>query len=155
MSSNDNVWFIIIGALLAIVGGYVGDELRSWRERSRECKAIQVCLADELQEIESTIGNMHQVWEQAQLLPPTYVTTLIQGTSAYDNMRPRLFLISDEALRKEINNFYKKLKDLSIKADGRLGTLAQTDEATSERSNFDTSFQSIASEAKSLRSRLR
>ena len=80
---------------------------------------------------------------------------LIQGTSAYDNMRPRLFLISDEALRKEINNFYKKLKDLSIKADGRLGTLAQTDEATSEQSNFDTSFQSIASEAKSLRSRLR
>lgn len=155
MNNNDSIWFILIGALLAIVGGYVGDELRSWRERGRECKAIKICLADELQEIESTIGNMHQVWEQAQLLPPTYVATLIQGTSAYDNMRPRLFLISDETLRKEINNFYKKLKDLSIKADGRLGTLAQTAEATSEQSGFDASFQAIAAEAKTLRGRIK
>ena len=148
---NSDIWLIVLGGLLAIIGGYVGDELRALRERSRECKAIKVSIADELQEIETTIGNMHQVWDQAQLLPPTYVTALLQTTSAYDNLRPRLFLIKDKALRKEISDFYKKLKDTSLKAEGRLGTLAQTDEAKAEQSGFDTSFQSLATEAKTLR----
>lgn len=151
---SSDIWLIILGALLAIIGGYVGDELRALRERSRECKAIKVSLADELQEIETTIGNMHQVWEQAQLLPPAYVTTLLQTTSAYDNLRPRLFLIKDKTLRKEISDFYKKLKDTSLKAEGRLGTLAQTDEAKAEQSGFDASFQTLATEAKNLRNKI-
>ena len=151
---SSDTWLIILGALLAIIGGYVGDELRALRERSRECKAIKISLADELQEIETTIGNMHQVWEQAQLLPPTYVTTLLQTTSAYDNLRPRLFLIKDQTLRREISDFYKKLKDTSLKAEGRLGTLAQTKEAKAEQSGFDANFRALAAEAKSLRASL-
>ena len=149
-----DIILLIIGATLATAGGVAGDELRSWRARSRECRAIKISLADELHEIEMTIGNMHQVWEQAQLLPPNYVTTLLHGTSAYDNLRPRLFLIKDKSLRKEISDFYKKLKDLTIRADGKLGTLAQTDEATTEQSNFHSNFQAVATEAKSLRIKL-
>lgn len=149
-----DIALLVIGAILAILGGAAGDELRSWRARSRECKSIKISLADELQEIEATIGNMHQVWEQAQLLPPNYVTTLLHSTSAYDNLRQRLFLIKDKALRKEISDFYKKLKDLTVRADGKLGTLAQTDEATTEQSNFHSNFQAIATEAKNLRAKL-
>lgn len=141
-------------ALLAICGGAVGDEVRAWRERNRECRSIKVSLADELSEIETTIGNMHQVWESAQLFHPSYVTDLLASTSAYDNLRPRLFLIKDQTLRKEISDFYKKLKDTAHKTEGKIGTLAQTTEATNEQASFDSSFQALASEAKTIRSKL-
>lgn len=150
---NDLV-LLAFGALLAILGGYIGDEIRSWRERVREGNAIKISIADELQEIESTIGSMHQVWESAQLFHPSYVTDLIQGTSAYDHLRPRLYLIKNKALRKDINDFYKKLKDTAHKTEGKIGTLAQTQEATNEQAGFDSAFQTICAEAKSIRSKL-
>lgn len=153
-TTDAEIWLLLVGAVLAIIGGYVGDEVRAWRERLRECKAMKISLADELQEVESTIGNMHQVWEQAQLLPAAYVTTLLQSTSAYDNLRPRLFLIKNKDLRKEISDFYKKLKDLALKADGKLGTLSTNQEATSEQAGFDASFQALAAEARTLRGKL-
>jgi hypothetical protein len=143
-----------VGAFLAILGGSVSDELRSWRERTRERAAIKISIADELQGIETTVSNMHQVWEQAKVLTPSYVKTILQGTSAYDNLRPRLFLIKDKVLRKDISDFYKKLKDTALKAEGKLGTLADTAEANSEQASFDMSFQTLSAEAKALRGRL-
>jgi len=144
----------ILGAILAIVGGYVGDEVRAWRERGRERKSIKICLSDELHDIETTIGSMHQVWESAQLFHPSYVTDLIGGTSSYDTLRPRLFLIKDQKLRKEIGDFYKKLKDTARKTEGKIGTLAQTQEAAADQAGFDSSFQTLAGEAKTLREKL-
>jgi hypothetical protein len=145
---------LIVGALLATVGGYCGDEIRSWRERGRELKSIKICIGDELKEIETTIGNMHQVWESAQLFHPNYVADLLSSTSAYDELRPRLFLIKDGTLRKDIGDFYKKLKDTVRKTEGKIGTLAQTSDATSEQAGFDASFQDICKEAKVLREQL-
>ena len=144
----------VLGATLAIVGGYVGDEVRAWRERGRERKSIKICISDELRDIEATIDSMHQVWNSAQLFHPSYVTDLLAGTSAYDNLRPRLFLIKDKDLRKEIGDFYKKLKDTAHKTEGKIGTLAQTTEATTEQAGFDASFQALHGEAKALRSKL-
>ena len=54
------------GAVLATVGGALSDELRSMRIRSRERKAIKVSIADELGEIENTIGKQHEVWEKSK-----------------------------------------------------------------------------------------
>lgn len=151
---SNEVWFLLAGAVLAIIGGYVGDELRAWRERSRECKALKISLADELQEIESVIHSMHQTWDTTQILSPSYVTALLKTTSAYDNLRPRLFLISNKDLRKEISDFYKKLKDLSARAEGKLGTLSDTTEAKTEQSGFDSNFQTVAGEARALRGKI-
>jgi len=150
----NDVILLAVGALLAIAGGAAGDEIRAWRERNRERKAIKISIADELKDIETIIGNMHQVWDSAQLFHPSYVTDLLSSTSAFDNLRPRLFLIKDKTLRKDIGDFYKKLKDTARKTDGKIGTLAQTAEATAEQAGFDSSFQAICSEAKGLRERL-
>lgn len=149
-----DIALLTAGALLAIAGGYIGDEIRAWRERGRERGAIKVCIADELKEIEATINGMHQVWESAQLFHPSYVTDLLSSTSAYDNFRSRMFLIKDKGLRKDIGDFYKKLKDTAHKTEGKIGTLAQTPDATSEQGSFDTSFQTLSTEAKSIRTRL-
>lgn len=149
-----DIWTLLLGALLAILGGVIGDEVRSARDRSQERNSIKVSIADELTEIEKTISDMHQVWESAQLFHPSFVTDLLSSTSAYDNLRPRLFLIKDKELRKEISNFYKKLKDTAKKTEGKIGTLADTAAASTEQGGFDAAFQAICGEAKVLRSKL-
>lgn len=151
--SNDT-WLIIIGALLAIGGGWISDEIRAWRERARELKSIRVAIGDELGEIETTISNMHEVWEQAKVLPFSYITDLLGNTTAFDNLRTRLFLIKDENLRKKVIAFYKKLKDTAKKSEGKLGTLADTEEAKIEQGAFDTKFQGLGAEAKGLKKEL-
>lgn len=132
---NDIV-LLSIGAGLAIVGGAISEEIRAWRGRSRERHAIKVCLADELREVESTIGIMHQVWENAATFHPRFVVDLLDNTSAYDTHRLRLFLIKESELRKEVNDFYKKLKDTAKKAGDKLGTLADTEDAKNEQRGF-------------------
>lgn len=54
MNENGNIWFLLLGALLATLGGIAGDELRAWSERRRKRGAIKISLADELNEIETT-----------------------------------------------------------------------------------------------------
>lgn len=142
---------IILGAILAIGGGWISDEIRAWRERGRELKSIKIAIGDELGEIETTIGNMHEVWNQAKVLSPKYITDLLMNTTAFDNLRTRLFLIRDEDLRKKIVAFYKKLKDTGENSKGKLGTLADTDEAKAEQGQFDTEFQALCTEAKNIK----
>lgn len=151
---NNETLYLILGAILAIGGGWISDEIRAWRERSRELKSIKVAIGDELGEIETTINNMHEVWKQAKVLSPSYISNLLANTTAFDNLRTRLFLIKNEELRKKIVAFYKKLKDVGKKSRGKLGTLADTDEAKAEQGEFDTEFQGICTEAKSIKKEL-
>lgn len=150
----NELWLLVVGAFLAIIGGAANDEFSSYRERGRKRSAIQVSLADELREIETTIGKMHEVWTTTKIFPPSYIVDLLSGTAAYDNLRPELYLVKDADLRKDINDFYKKLKDAARNTDGKLGSLAGTEEATAEQAGFDSAFQAVASEAKTIRLRL-
>lgn len=142
------------GAALALLGGIIGDEYRSWRDRSGERKSIKVSLVDELQDIESTLGKMHQVWEKTTTLYPTDITDLQSCNSAYTTHRQRLFLIQDVKLRKEVHVFYKTVSDMIRKTDGKVGTLADTEEAKNEQRGFHDEFQKIAADAKNLREKL-
>ncbi len=144
-------WSILLGAALAIGGGWISDEIRACRERSRELKSIKIALSDELGEIETTVHNMHEVWTQAKVLSPTYINDLLSNTTAFDNLRARLFLIKDKDLRKKVVSFYKKLKDLSKKSEGKVGTLADTEESRAEQARFDSEFQALATEAKAIK----
>ena len=142
------------GAFLAIVGGAVGNEIEAMRERGRERKSIKICLADELRAIETTLGLMHGTWTTAQMLHPSYVSDLLANTASYDALRIRLFLINKTQLRKDIGDFYKKLRETARKTKGKIGTLAQTPEAIGEQRGFDGEFQALATEARGIRERL-
>jgi hypothetical protein len=151
----NEVQLLILGALLAIVGGVMGDEIRSWLARSRERKAIKISLCDELGEIEAIIHSIHTVWESAKVFTPNYVADLLSSTTAYDGLRTRLFLIKEDTTRTSLNSFYKKLRDTVRKTEGKIGTLADTPEATAEQGYFDAAFQSLGTDAKELREKLK
>ncbi len=150
----NEVYSIILGAGLAIGGGWISDEIRSWRERSRELRSIKTGLQDELDEIIETLNSMHEVWTQAKVLSPKYVTTLLSSTTTFDSLRTRLFLIHDDEMRKKIVVFYKKLKNTAKEYDGKLGTLVDTEEAISEQTAVEAEFQKLKIQAESLKSDL-
>lgn len=147
----NDLLLLILGAGLAIAGGVVGDEIRSWLDRQRERKAIKIALCDELSGIEATIKSIHNVWESAKVFPPNYVNDLLSSTTAYDGLRTRLFLINEDEIRAQLSSFYKKLRDTVRKTEGKIGTLADTTEATAEQGSFDTAFQALGTDAKSIR----
>lgn len=151
----NDLQLLTLGAVLAIAGGVVGDEIRSWLDRRRERKAIKIAICDELGGIEATINNIHTVWESAKVFPPNYVNDLLSSTTAYDGLRIRLFLIKEDDIRAQLSGFYKKLKDTVRKTEGKIGTLADTTEATAEQSGFDTAFQSLGTDAKTLKETLK
>ena len=145
---------LIFGALLAIIGGAVSDMIHAWMERNRELKAIKIAIIDELSDIEATIKNMHEVWEQTKVFAVKYVDDLLASMSTYDGFRSRLFLMKNKDLRKEVSAFYKKIKDTAKKSEGKVGTLADSDESKREQTAIEASFQALGTEAKSIKEKL-
>jgi hypothetical protein len=145
---------VIFGAVLAVGGGWISDEIRAWRERSREITSIKTAIAAELGEIVTTVDNMNEVWRQANMLPPAYIPELRSSTTIFDELRKRLFLLQEEDQRK-IVGFYKKFKDVLLKAEGKVGTLAETEEARNEQSAFHNDFNQVGDAAKQLKKDLK
>jgi hypothetical protein len=145
---------LILGALLAVFGGWLGYEIRARRDDSRELNGIKLNLCDELVSIMTTITTMHQTWTRATTLYPADITDLSSNTSAYESLKTRLFLIKDEALRREIRKFYKEFKDLLTKSDGKVGTLADTEEAKSEQQKIHDDFEKLGTDASLIKEKL-
>lgn len=144
---------LLIGALLAIIGGSLGDEIRAWRQSVREWDSIKTTIGDELTEIEGTITNLHNVWTQASILSSEYINDLLNSTSAYDNLRIRMFVCKNNELRKDITAFYKKLKDTARKSLDVV-TLDASAGATAKQAKVDDDFQRLSEAAKKLRENL-
>lgn len=152
----NNFWPIVVGAALAVIGGAVGDELHAWGGRRRERKAIKIAISDELSEIETTTTGIHTVWEStARVIDPKLVGDLFANTAVYDGLRTRLFLITDEDVRKELGAFYKKVKDNVRKTEGKIGALDLTADAVTEQGGFDAGFQALGTQARQLRGKLK
>ncbi len=147
----NDAWPLIMGAGLAVVGGILGYEYNARRDSSRELKSIKVSISDELSDIETTIHTMYEVWEKSKTLYPSYFATLQQGTSSFDCLRERLWLIKDAALRKKVVSFYKKLKDVIKENESKIGSLSDTPETKAEQASIATTFKSLEGEAKDLR----
>lgn len=147
----NDLWPLITGALLALIGGGLNDEWRSKRERDRERSSIKISICDELDMIKTTLSNMNEVWRQSHTLYPKYVDDLMSNTAAFDSLRIRLFLIDEDETRKKIIAFYKKLKDICKDSEGKLGTLADSDTARAEQNTFATNFQSLSTDAEEIR----
>lgn len=155
MSDSNNPWFLVLGALIATIAGYIADETRAWRERARKKKALCISISDELVQIHTALDNMHQVWDKAQLLNPNFVQELRNNTTVYDSLRADMYLIKDVDLRRKISKFYKDVQDTCVKTDGKIGTLASSQDAITEQQGFDTAFQTLSTEAKSIVEKLK
>lgn len=144
----------VLGALLAIIGGIIGQWLRMQLELWQERKFIKLGLADELDEIASITKRLKETFEKAGTTHKSYLLELKSNTACFDHHRRRLFILKGEVLRHKIVEFYRKLKDNIEESEGKVGTLAQTPEAKAEQKEIVTKLENFASEADTIKKSL-
>jgi len=99
----------VIGASLAIVGGFFAVAFRQRIETKQEITHIKTSLIDELTEICSIIDKLTETYTTTNIISNIYLTDLAKNTDSFDDLKQRLYLIRDADLRRDISTFYRKL----------------------------------------------
>jgi hypothetical protein len=111
--SSTPIWLqitlIVIGAFLAIIGGYFGVIIRVRVEKQDEINFIKVCLIDELNDVCNAYKNIEDTFKKSSVVYAPDLNKLRNYTSNYQAYRQRIYLIDNEELRKEIRTFYQTL----------------------------------------------
>jgi hypothetical protein len=123
---NSQLLSQIIGAGLAIVGGFFAVIFRLRIERREEVNHIKISIVDELDEVRIIIAKLEETYKATNphFINNTYLNDLAANTESFNFHKQKLFLISNQLLRKEIATFYKKLSESingSINTVGQLG----------------------------------
>lgn len=139
----------LIGGILTIIGGFAANIFKLRAERKQEVDYIKIGLIDELEDIVSVIGKMLETYKTSKTIPMVYFNNLTENTKSFDDHRPRLFLIADKEVRRQIYDFYKELKEELEGAKISVGSLnpeeteAQNDVANKVTNKF-TNIQTKA-----------
>jgi hypothetical protein len=145
----------ILGAILAIIGGFFAVIFRLRIETKQEINHIKIILCDDLSELSKIIDRMHETFTQTQIISPVYFSDLQKTTESFNNSKQRLFLFRKSDLRKEISSFYKKL-DKNIKENaGRVGRIPVAGQPPQVGHNqIVTDFVNIKVEATALEKKI-
>jgi hypothetical protein len=153
--SNSDFWLLIAGALLAVIGGILGDYLKMLIDNSRERKHIKILLQDELSIIESVISRFNETYKKSGNANKSYLKELLANMDSYNNQRSRLFLFKEAKMRKDISSFYFDLNQHIQDSDIDLGTLLITDEAKRKQDRLIDDFVKLSVRANALSTKLK
>lgn len=109
--SNKSFSSLLLGAALAIIGGVVGEYLKTLIQNYWERRAMKIGLHDEIYSITDIIKRLTENYDKAtpKIINSDYYTEMSKSVDCYNNHRLRLFLFK-YSTKKAINEFYKDLK---------------------------------------------
>ena len=126
MSNVPDYILLIVGAILAVIGGVVTEILKSWLESRKDLKILKTLLLDNLHEVITILENLIEVFKQANQISPAYLEQLDEQSKFFDGtLKEKTFAINKEDLRKDIIAFYKKLKILHKETGALVGLSPQ------------------------------
>jgi hypothetical protein len=122
-----NAVALVIGAVLAIIGGVVGEWARMIIQNYNERRAMKIGLHDEISNIKDVINKMKLTFEKSspKVINKAFLTDLKNSMDCHSTHRQRLFLFQYKT-RKTINDFYKELKDVIEENEKDIDTLSTT-----------------------------
>lgn len=138
----------LMGAALAIVGGFFAVIFRLRLERKQEINHIKISLTDELDEICSIITKMNETYSATtpHIISNQYLNDLSKNTESFNFHRQKFYLINNPDLRKEIVSFYKKLSKNISDSLNTVGTLGES-QTGNDHAQIVTNFNNISTEA--------
>lgn len=119
---------ILLGAGLSIIGGFFGVIIRVRVERRAEIDFIKVCIIDELNDICSIINSIKDTYKKTPTIFPSDLNKLGGNTDNFVEHKKRIFLITNDTLRKEIRTFYKELSDALEDMSSKVSSLSSTNQ---------------------------
>jgi len=114
---------LLLGGLLAIVGGFFGEFIRVKFKKKEEIDFIKVCLIDELTEMCVLIENITATFKKSSVVYLADLNKLRNSISNYTTHKQRIYLIGDENIRKEIRKFYSTFQEAIADASTQINSL--------------------------------
>ena len=111
---------LLLGGILSVFGGYFGVIIRIQLENRQEIDFIKICLIDELEDIENAYKEILKKFTQSSIVTKEDLNGLLRYTDSYERTQNRIYLIRDKKLRKNINDFYRKIPNTIKNAEQQI-----------------------------------
>ena len=137
----------IIGGLLSMIGGFFAVLIRVRVERKEEINFIKICLADELNEICTIVASMKDTYNKSPIIYAVDLNRLKENTTNFNDHRKRIYLITDEVLRKKVIKFYK---DITLSIDESVQSISLSTTDASGNAKILAKMEALSSTASEL-----
>lgn len=127
-----DVILLIVGGVLAMIGGVIAECLKFYLEDKRKTRALRTLILDEINSVLDNIDAILEIHRTSSIIMPIHIEKFKELRQSYEGIRGELFLIKDEGLRKEITKFYSSLKTIVKESEDLLGQIPQTEQAKNE-----------------------
>lgn len=144
----------LMGGFLSIAGGFGAVVLRSRTEKKNEINYIKISLTDELEAVCSIVDKLNETYSKTHIVSNTYLNDLATNSESFNYHKQRIFLISDEALRRDIVSFYKNLSDIIADSINKVGSLGEA-QVDNTHDQIVGKFTDIKTKATSLKTVLK
>lgn len=128
-----DVILLIIGGLLATIGGVITELLKFRFEDNRRTRALDTLILDEINSVLDNINTILEIHRTRSEIMVIHIEKFKELWQSYEGIRGELFLIKNEELRREIAKFYSNLKTLVKESEDLLGKIPTTDQ---EKNDF-------------------
>ncbi len=130
-----DVILLIVGGILAMIGGVITEYLKFRLEDKRRIRALRTLILDEVSSVLANIDTILEIHRTRAEIMVVHVEKFKELWQSYEGIRGELFLIQGEELRKEITKFYSDLKTLVKESEDLLGKIPQTEQEKNESKN--------------------
>jgi hypothetical protein len=127
-----DVILLIVGGILAMIGGVITEYLKFNLEDKRKIRALRTLILDEINSVLANIDTILEIYRTRSEIMVIHIEKFKELWQSYEGIRGELFLVKDEDLRKEIIKFYSSLKTLVKESEDLLGKIPQTEQEKNE-----------------------
>ena len=127
-----DVILLIVGGILAMIGGVITEYLKFHLEDKRKIRALRTLILDEVNSVLVNIDTILEIHRTRSEIMVIHIEKFKELWQSYEGIRGELFLVKDEDLRKEITKFYSSLKTLVKESEDLLGKIPQTEQEKNE-----------------------
>jgi reverse gyrase len=107
--SNDSIWKIVLGAVLAVAGGFLAKLWDEWRARLIRRNAVYTFGIDVLDSYSATFSELVEYQGQTGTIWLAILERITEEYSAFSRNREHLILINDTTLRRDIQSTILKV----------------------------------------------
>ena len=107
--SNDSIWKIVLGAVLAVAGGFLAKLWDEWRARLIRRNAVYTFGIDVLDSYSATFSELVEYQGQTGTIWLAILERITEEYSAFSRNREHLILINDTTLHRDIQSTILKV----------------------------------------------
>jgi len=129
LNNLSDTYKIVLGAIIALVSSIIIEGLKIRINKKQQVNFFKSTLLEDISEICEIIHDMTETYNRSQKLNNEYLSELLEIENKFSSSRhDNLYLIRNEALRKEIKMLFKNLNTKIKESTNRVSSLGQVNQ---------------------------